>query len=72
MSVLVLGGADYIGSHAVYRLIDRGENVDIASLKKAKLELGRNPARTSVTKMIKDAWKWHSTQPKGYGKEVHG
>lgn len=27
MSVLVLGGAGYIGSHAVYQLIDRGEDV---------------------------------------------
>lgn len=27
MSILVLGGAGYIGSHAVYRLIDKGEKV---------------------------------------------
>lgn len=27
MSVLVLGGAGYIGSHAVYRLIEQGKNV---------------------------------------------
>ncbi|WP_100010039.1 UDP-glucose 4-epimerase GalE [Lentibacillus sediminis] len=27
MSILVLGGAGYIGSHAVYQLIDRGERV---------------------------------------------
>src|SRR5690606_11575024 len=27
MSVLVLGGAGYIGSHAVYQLIDRGYDV---------------------------------------------
>ncbi|WP_164667847.1 UDP-glucose 4-epimerase GalE [Virgibacillus doumboii] len=27
MSILVLGGAGYIGSHAVYQLIDKGENV---------------------------------------------
>lgn len=27
MSILVLGGAGYIGSHAVYQLIDQGENV---------------------------------------------
>lgn len=29
MSVLVLGGAGYIGSHAVYQLIDQGESVVI-------------------------------------------
>ncbi|GGK05152.1 UDP-glucose 4-epimerase GalE [Lentibacillus kapialis] len=27
MNILVLGGAGYIGSHAVYQLIDKGENV---------------------------------------------
>ena len=27
MSILVLGGAGYIGSHAVYQLIDQGYNV---------------------------------------------
>ncbi|MHC9161511.1 UDP-glucose 4-epimerase GalE [Exiguobacterium profundum] len=29
MSILVVGGAGYIGSHAVYQLIDRGEDVVI-------------------------------------------
>ena len=28
-SILVLGGAGYIGSHTVYELIDAGENVVI-------------------------------------------
>lgn len=30
MSILVLGGAGYIGSHTVYELIDRGEDVVVA------------------------------------------
>lgn len=30
MAILVLGGAGYIGSHTVYELIDRGENVVVA------------------------------------------
>ena len=30
MSILVLGGAGYIGSHTVYELIDAGEEVVIA------------------------------------------
>lgn len=42
----------------------------IASSDKARQILGWNPARTSVTKIIEDAWKWHSTRPDGYGKEV--
>lgn len=29
MSVLVLGGAGYIGSHTVYALIEKGEDVVI-------------------------------------------
>nr|WP_057760741.1 NAD-dependent epimerase/dehydratase family protein [Cytobacillus praedii] len=72
MSVFVLGGAGYIGSHAVYQLLDQGENMVIASSEKAKLVLGWNLTRTSVTKMIKDAWKRHSTHLKGYDKEVNG
>jgi UDP-glucose 4-epimerase len=27
MSILVLGGAGYVGSHAVYQLIDQGSDV---------------------------------------------
>ncbi|KKK38694.1 UDP-glucose 4-epimerase [Mesobacillus campisalis] len=42
----------------------------VASSDKAKKVLGWNPARTSVNKIIEDAWKWHSTHPEGYGKEV--
>nr|WP_263324600.1 UDP-glucose 4-epimerase GalE [Neobacillus sp. Marseille-Q6967] len=42
----------------------------IASSDKARQILGWNPTRTSVTKIIEDAWKWHNTCPDGYGKEV--
>jgi UDP-glucose 4-epimerase len=42
----------------------------VASSDKAKKILGWNPARTSVSKIIEDAWRWHSTHPEGYGKEV--
>lgn len=40
MSVLVLGGAGYIGSHAVYQLIDQGENVVVID----NLETGHKEA----------------------------
>ncbi|MBM6618960.1 UDP-glucose 4-epimerase GalE [Bacillus suaedaesalsae] len=40
MSVLVLGGAGYIGSHAVYQLIDQGEHVVIID----NLETGHREA----------------------------
>lgn len=42
----------------------------IASSEKAKQVLGWRPTRTSITKIIKDAWKWHSSHPEGYKKEV--
>jgi UDP-glucose 4-epimerase len=42
----------------------------IASSDKAKQILGWNPTRTSVTKIIEDAWNWHVSHPKGYAKEV--
>ncbi|MBY7142880.1 UDP-glucose 4-epimerase GalE [Virgibacillus sp. NKC19-3] len=42
----------------------------IASSEKAKSKLGWKPTRTSITKIIKDAWKWHTTHPNGYEKDV--
>jgi UDP-glucose 4-epimerase len=42
----------------------------VASSEKAKQVLGWNPSRTAVSKMIGDAWKWHSSHPEGYKKDV--
>ncbi|WP_188454896.1 UDP-glucose 4-epimerase GalE [Virgibacillus oceani] len=42
----------------------------IASSEKAKAALGWNPSRTSITKIIEDAWNWHSNHPHGYQKDV--
>jgi UDP-glucose 4-epimerase len=42
----------------------------VASSDKAKQILGWNPTRTSITKIMEDAWRWHSTHPEGYKKEV--
>lgn len=42
----------------------------IASSDKARQVLGWHPAHTSVTKIITDAWNWHSSHPNGYEKEV--
>lgn len=39
----------------------------IASSDKIRTELGWNPTRTTIETIIKDAWFWHSTHPKGYG-----
>ncbi|TFJ91428.1 UDP-glucose 4-epimerase GalE [Lentibacillus salicampi] len=41
-------------------------SVLIASSDKAKEVLGWNPTRTAITKIMEDAWKWHSKNPNGY------
>lgn len=38
----------------------------IAGSEKAKKVLNWNPRRTSITKIIEDAWRWHSSHPNGY------
>lgn len=45
-------------------------SVLIASSDKAKELLGWNPTRTSIVKLIEDAWNWHVNHPNGYQKEV--
>lgn len=42
----------------------------VASTEKATRILGWQPSHTSVTKIIEDAWNWHSAHPAGYGDEV--
>ncbi|MFS0749160.1 UDP-glucose 4-epimerase GalE [Oceanobacillus sp. 1P07AA] len=41
----------------------------IASASKAQQELHWHPKRTSIEKIITDAWNWHEKHPHGYGKE---
>lgn len=38
----------------------------IASSEKANQILGWQPTRTSITKIIQDAWNWHKDHPNGY------
>ncbi|PFR30981.1 hypothetical protein COK19_03665 [Bacillus cereus] len=92
MSILVLGGAGYIGSHAVYQLIDQNYDVLVvdnlqtghevssrigerrsgdpsklvASAEQIKHVLEWEPKRTSIQRIIKDAWSWHQSHPNGY------
>lgn len=49
MTILVLGGAGYIGSHTVYELVDRGENVIIID----NLETGHIEAVNPKAKFYK-------------------
>lgn len=48
MSILVLGGAGYIGSHTVYELIDRGEDVVVVD----NLQTGFKAADSSQSKIL--------------------
>lgn len=41
----------------------------VASADKCKSELGWQPKRTELEKIIQDAWKWHQTHPYGYRKQ---
>ncbi|WP_330949208.1 UDP-glucose 4-epimerase GalE [Virgibacillus sp. MG-45] len=42
----------------------------IASSDKAKNILGWKPTRTSIKKIMEDAWRWHSSHPNGYETDV--
>lgn len=42
----------------------------VASNDKAKKILGWTPTHTDIETIISTAWKWHSTHPNGYEKEV--
>ena len=48
MSILVLGGAGYVGSHAVYQLIDRGYEVMVID----NLQTGHSDAIHPKTKFF--------------------
>ncbi|MER8671816.1 NAD-dependent epimerase/dehydratase family protein, partial [Mesorhizobium sp. M1156] len=63
MTVLVTGGAGYIGSHMVWELLDTGDNVVVldrlstgfewAVAPEAKLVVGAGAARAQVGTLIK-------------------
>ena len=38
-----------------------------ASARKIREELGWTPSRPSLDTIVADAWRWHSTHPKGFG-----
>ncbi|ACD51634.1 UDP-glucose 4-epimerase GalE [Clostridium botulinum] len=40
----------------------------VASSDKARKILGWNPSRTNITKIIEDAWVWHTNNKSGYNK----
>lgn len=42
----------------------------VASSDKAKKTLGWEPVRTTIEKIIEDAWNWHVDNPNGYQKDV--
>ena len=42
----------------------------VASAAKAEAVLGWKPSRSSLQNIIQTAWKWHSTHPHGYDREI--
>ena len=81
MSVLICGGAGYIGSHNVRALLDRGESVvvldnlwtghraalPVADSTRARKILGWAPRVTNMEDIVATAWNWHRSHPDGYG-----
>ena len=81
MSVLICGGAGYIGSHNVRALLDRGESVVVldnlwtgnraalpeSDSARAKKVLGWTPRVTKMEDIVATAWNWHRSHPDGYG-----
>ncbi len=81
MSVLICGGAGYIGSHNVRALLDRGESVVVldnlwtghraalpeSDSTRARKVLGWTPRVTNMEDIVATAWNWHRSHPDGYG-----
>ena len=64
-TILVAGGAGYIGSHMVRLLLEAGYRPVVADIEKARRELGWTPRR-GLEDILADAWAWHSSHPHGY------
>src|SRR5690625_4954753 len=54
MSVLVLGGAGYVGSHAVYQLVDQGKDVVVIDNLQTGHEKSIHPDATFYQGDIRD------------------
>ena len=72
MSILVTGGAGFIGSHTVVELQNAGfdvvvlDNLANSSEKSlARKELGWK-AEYGIKEMCEDSWRWQSNNPNGY------
>ena len=59
-TILVTGGAGYIGSHAVRAPCRAGDPpVLVASAEKARRELGWQPRYPELQRILEHAWAWH-------------
>ncbi|MFD2442760.1 UDP-glucose 4-epimerase GalE [Bacillus sp. CGMCC 1.16607] len=70
----IIDAAREVTSHPIPAIVAERREGDpsklIASSEKAKQVLDWKPTRTSIHKIIQDAWKWHSTHPNGYGELI--
>ncbi|WP_053367629.1 UDP-glucose 4-epimerase GalE [Bacillus sp. FJAT-27245] len=66
----MIEAARKVTGHGILAKIDSRRSGDpsrlIASSEKAKRVLGWNPERTSVERILEDAWQWHRNHPEGY------
>lgn len=66
----IITAAREVTGHPIPEIVGERRDGDpsklVASSAKAEEVLGWAPTRTSVYQMIKDAWNWHQSHPKGY------
>lgn len=75
MSVLICGGAGYIGTHTCVELIASGYDIVVAdnlsdssetTIRRVGAITGWK-ARYGIVEMCASSWKWQCANPNGYG-----
>ena len=67
-SLLVTGGAGYIGSHAVKALRGQGGLVVVFDNLSIRQELGWPPRFDDIDLIVQTACRWRNAHPNGYRK----
>lgn len=67
MSILVTGGAGYVGSHTCVELLNAGYDVVVADdLSNSSREELDWEAKRDIDEMCASSWKWQSMNPNGF------